>query len=549
MVDNALAGSGEGGKALKGVVVAPEPMAAEVGADVLREGGNAFDAAVAAAFAQVVFNPFQCGLGGWGGATLYDARSRAVHDLAFPARIGSLMRPDMWVDDVEGYTDVWHYATFADRRNMIGYTAIMTPGTVAGLGALHARFGSLPWDDLLAPAIDWSERGFTWPEYCAMYCRAPYLPGLPHPRDKYCATPAARALWLRPDGSMLERGDRYRNPDQAESLRAIARNGPDELATGALADVVAADFAANGAFVTRDDLAGYRVRWSDPLEGAYRGLRVSTSTLPGGGIILLQMLKVLERFELAGLEHNGPEHAWLVSAAMAWGGVTRFRHLGDPEQNDVPVEELLSDAHADAIEARIRAGELPDAAELGKPDGTTQLSIVDGQGNAVCLTHTLTSCSGVVVPGTGFTWNDCVALMDPVPGRPNSYVPGRARASALAPTVVFRNGEPWLVVGAPGGWSVTSGVLQCIVNVVDFGMSPVEAVVAPRFHSEGTPVFCELRMPRRTVDALRRRGVPLEQSPFHYHASFARPQLVLVEDGRLRAASDPRSDGGTAIFA
>ncbi len=534
---------------MKGVVVAPEPMAAEVGADVLRAGGNAFDAAVAAAFVQTVVNPFQCGLGGWGGATVYDAHTGTVDDLAFPARIGSLMRPDMWVDEVKGYTDVWHYALFDDRRNMIGYTAIMTPGTVAGLGALHRRYGTKPWAELLAPAVELSTRGFLWPEYAAMYCRAPYLPGLPHPRDKYCATPAARALWLRPDGAMLERGDRYENADQAASLRAIAESGPEELYTGALGDTVADDFERNGAFVTRADLAGYRERWSGPLEGSYRGLRVSTAALPSGGILLLQMLKVLDRFDLASLDHNGPEHGYLISAALAWGGVTRFRHLSDPEHTDVPVADLLSDEHADEVAARIRADELPDSVALGKPSGTTQLTVVDGDGSCVSLTHTLTSCSGVVVPGTGFTWNDCVALMDPVPGRPNSYVPGRARASALAPTIVFRDDVPWLVLGAPGGWSVTSGVLQCIVNIVDFGMTPVEAVVAPRFHSEGSPVFCELRIPRRTVDAMRRRGVPLEQSLYHYHASFSRPQLVMIEDGVLRAASDPRSDGGTAIFS
>jgi gamma-glutamyltranspeptidase/glutathione hydrolase len=534
---------------VKGVVVAPEPLAAEIGADVLRDGGNAFDAAVATAFAQTVFNPFQCGLGGWGGATVFDARSGTVEDLAFPARIGSRMRPDMWVDDVKGYTDVWHYALFDDDRNMFGYTAVMTPGTVAGLGALHRRGGTRPWGELLDPAIAWSEQGFEWPEYVAMYCRAPYLPGLPHPRDKYCSTPAAKALWLRPDGAMLERGDHYRNPDQAASLRAIARGGAEELYTGALAATIAADFERNGAFVTADDLATYEPRCSAPLEGSYRGLRVSTTALPAGGIILLQMLKVLERFELSGLEHNGPEHGFLVSAALAWGGVTRFRHLSDPEYADVPVDRLLSEEHADEIAARIRAGVLPDAVALGKPGGTTQVTVVDEAGNCVSLTHTLTSCSGVVVPGTGFTWNDCVALMDPVPGRPNSYVPGRARASALATTIVFRDDTPWLVLGAPGGWSVTSGILQSIVNMVDFGMGPVEAVVAPRFHSEGSPVFCERRITQRTVNALRDRGVPLEQSLYSYHASFSRPQLVEIVGDGYRAASDPRSDGGTAVHS
>ncbi len=352
---------------------------------------------------------------------------------------------------------------------------------------------------------------------------------------------------MRPDGKMLERGDAYRNPDQAESLRAIARNGPTELYTGALAETVAADFERNGAFVTRDDLADYRERWSAPLEGSYRGLRVSTANLPAGGIILLQMLKVLERFELGGLEHNGPEHGFLVSAALAWGGVTRFRYLSDPEHNEVPVDELLSDAHADEIAARIRAGELPDAVALGKPNGTTQLVVVDEEGNCVTLTAHADELQRRRRPGHGLHLERLRRADGPVPGRPNSYVPGRARASALATTIVFRDGEPWLVLGAPGGWSVTSGILQNIVNIVDFGMTPVEAVVAPRFHSEGSPVFCEQRIARRTVQALRDRGVPLQQSLYNYHASFSRPQTVMLTGSGYRAASDPRSDGGAAM--
>ncbi len=534
---------------MKGVVVAPEPRAAEIGADVLGAGGNAFDAAVAAAFAQTVLNPFQCGLGGWGGGTLFDAKTGTIDDLAFPARIGSRMSPDMWLKDFRGYTDLWSYALFDDSRNMYGYTAIMTPGTVAGLGAMHARYGSKPWSELLEPAIACAADGFPWPEYVAMYCRMPYMPGLPHPKDKYCATDEAKRIWMKPDGSMLERGEPYANQELAQSLRAIAAKGPAEFYTGDLANTIVEDFERNGAFVTREDLATYRERWSPPLEASYRGLRVATTNLPAGGIILLQMLKVLERFDVASLEHNGPEHGFLLAATLAWGGVTRFNHLGDPEQNDVPVDELLSDAHADAIAARIRAGELPDAVALGKPNGTTQLSVVNELGNCVSLTHTLTSCSGVVVPGTGFTWNDCVALMDPVPGRPNSYVPGRARASALATTLVFRDDKPWLVLGAPGGWSVTSGVLQSISNILDFGMSPVEAVVAPRFHSEGMPVFAEARIPMRTINALRDRGVPMSPSLFNFHASFARPQVIEITADGYRAASDPRSDGGAAMFS
>ena len=534
---------------MKGIAVAPEPMAAEVGAEILEAGGNAFDASVAAAFMQTVFNPFQCGLGGWGGAVVHQADTGHVEYLGFEPTIGSGMSPDMWTADVRGFTDVWNYALFDDHRNMYGYTAIMTPGTIAGLGSLHQRFGTMKWDELLAPAIEWSEQGFLWPEYIAQYTRRAYLKGLPHPRDKYCATPGARALFMGEDGEMLDLGDQYRNPDQANSLRAIASNGPSEFYTGGLAERIIDDFEQNGAFVTREDLATYEPWIEAPIELTYRGHKIATSALPAGGLLLAQMLKVLEHFDLAALEYGGPDHYYLLGAAMSWAATTRFRHLQDPAHGDVPVDELLSDAHIDGIVEAVRSGRLPDSRDLSQAEGTTHICVVDEQGNAVTLTHTLTSCSGVVVPGTGFTWNDCVALMDPRPGRPNSYVPGRRRASALAPTIVFRDGSPWLVLGAPGGWSITSGVLQTLVNILDFGMSPTEAVVAPRLHSEGPKVFCEARVPQRVQKALRDRGMVVEQSLHHYHASFSRPQCIVVEDGTYRAASDPRSDGGSAVQA
>lgn len=534
---------------MKGVVVAPEPMAAEVGAEILEAGGNAFDATVAAAFMQCVFNPFQCGLGGWGGAVLYEAESGYSEYLGFEPTIGSKMSPDMWAADVKGFTDVWNYALFDDHRNMYGYTAVMTPGTVAGLGSLHARFGSMKWSELLTSAIEWSERGFAWPEYIAQYTRRAYLKGLPHPRDKYCATPAARELFMRNSNEMLELGDHYENPDQAKSLRAIAENGPDEFYTGALGERIIEDFERNGAFVTGEDMANYRPWQDPPIRGEYRGHAITTSALPGGGLLLAQMLKVLEHFDLSSMEYGGPDHYYLLGSTMAWAAATRFRHLQDPAHGDVPVDELLSDRYIEGVVSAIRARRLPESGDLDPSEGTTHICVVDGLGNAVTLTHTLTSCSGVVVPGTGFTWNDCVALMDPRPGRPNSYVPGRRRASAIAPTIVFRDSTPWLVLGAPGGWSVTSGVMQTMVNILDFGMTPTEAVVAPRLHSEGPKTFVEARVPQRVQEELRRRGMVVEQSLYHYHASFARPQCIVVDADGYRAASDPRSDGGSAVQA
>lgn len=533
----------------QGIVAAPEPIAAETGAEVLRQGGNAFDAAIATAFMQMAVDPIQCGLGGWGGATVFDARARTAEHLGFWARIGSRMRPDMWIDDIRGYTDVWHFALFDDHRAFRGYTSVMTPGTVAGMGELHRRYCTQPWEALLRPAVATCREGFPLPEYLAMYLGEAYLPGLPTPQEVFTATPDSARLWLRDDGRFIRRGEHYVNPEMADTLERLIAAGPEDFYRGQLAEVIARAFEENGGFITRDDLENYRVDVEAPLRGAYRGREVLTSALPAGGVMLLEMLGALEHFDLGSLEHNGPEHAELLAGAMAWAAATRFAHLSDPTFNEVPVEELLSAEHARQLADKIAAGEMPEDTGPMKPGGTTHLCATDEHGNCITMTHTLTAYSGVVVPGTGFSWNNCVSLMDPVPGKNNSFDPRRARASALAPTILLHEGVPEMVVGAAGGWTITSAVLQAIVNLVDFGMSPVEAVSAPRFHSEGRALFCEDRVPQRTVARLREKGIEIEQSPYNYHSSFGRVQCVSRSGEEYRGASDPRGDGGCAVTA
>jgi gamma-glutamyltranspeptidase/glutathione hydrolase len=535
---------------MRGVVVAPQPASVEVGAEVLESGGNAFDAAIAAGYMQMVTDPFMCGLGGWGAATLYDARAGTFEHIGFWPRVGAGMSPDMWVTDIEGFTDIWRFALFSDRRNMIGYRSIMTPGTVAGFDAIHRRHATRTMGELLGPSIELSRSGFPMPEYVASRGHQPSLPGMPHPRDKYASTAAARSLFHNEDGELKRTGEPYANPDQATTMERIAEYGSDDFYRGELADVIVADFEANGAFVTRADLAAYEPIVEAPLRITYRDVEVASAAVPGGGLLTLQVLNILDEFDVGSLEHNGPEHAFIVGAALAWVGVTRGNHLADPAFHPVPTEELMSHEHAAKIADRIRRGALPDRRALNMPGFTTHLSVIDEIGNCASVTHTLTTCSGVVVPGTGFTWNDCVSLMDPIPGRPNSYEPGKARASAVSPTVILRDGRPWMAVGAPGGWSISSAVSQSISNVVDFGMSPVEAVSAPRLHSEGTPVYAELRVPRRTVDALRRKGMEVIHSLHNYDPAFASVQMALMDpDGHFRGGADPRRLGGAVAVA
>ncbi len=534
---------------MKGVVTAPQPLAVELGAQVLEQGGNAFDAVIAAGFMQMVMDPFMCGLGGWGAATVYDASTGKFAHHGFWPRIGSGMRPDMWEKDVRGFTDLWRFPIFDDHRNLRGYTSIMTPGTVAGFGELHRLYATRDWASLLEPAAAKSEAGYLMPEYVAMRVRKPMLPELPHPREKYAWNDEARRLFHGPDAFMKETGEPYANPDQARSIRQLAANGYRDFYDGELAETIIADFERNGAFVTREDLAGYQVAHEEPLRITYRGHEIASAAVPGGGLLLLQILKVLERFDLSRLEHNGPEHAFIVGAALAWAGVTRGNHLTDPAFSPVPVQELLSDEYCDGIAERIRRHELPDRKKLNKPGYTTHISVMDELGNCVSITHTLTTCAGIVVPGTGFTWNNCVSLMDPIPGRPNSYEPGKARASAVSPSIIFRDGRPWVTIGAPGGWSISSAVSQAISNLIDFGMSPIEAVEVTRLHSEGDPVYVENRMPQRTIEHLRAKGMNVNQALQNFGTGFAKVQIAMHDGGRFRGASDPRGDSGAVAIA
>ncbi len=531
----------------RGMVVCPEPMAAEVGIDILRNGGNAFDAAVATGFMEMAVNPIQCGLGGWGGATVYKAKTGQAEHLGFWARIGSKMQPDMWANDIRGYTDMWHFALFDDHRAYHGYTSVMTPGTVAGFAELHRRYCTMPWAELLRPSIDVCREGFSLPEYVAMYLGGAFIPGLPTARETYRVTLDSARLWFRDGDRFIRAGERYVNSDMAATLERLVEAGPDDFYRGRLAETIANAFQQNGGFVTSDDLADYEVDRAQPLQGTYRGYELLTSTLPAGGVLLLQMLNALEHFDLSSMEHNGPEHARLLAGALAWAAVTRFNDLADPKFNDVPLQWLISKEHGQQLADKIRTGQMPDREVLMKPGGTTHLCTMDNEGNCVTLTHTLTCYSGVVVPGTGFSWNNCVSLMDPMPGRNNSFDPGRARASALAPTILLKDGAPQMVVGAAGGWTITSAVLQAIINVLDFGMSATEAVSAPRFHSEGTPLFCEHRIPRSTIRELQTQGINVERSPYSYHSSFGRVQCITCDGEKYRGASDPRGEGGTAL--
>ncbi len=298
---------------------------------------------------------------------------------------------------------------------------------------------------------------------------------------------------------------------------------------------------------TAEDLAAYRVREHAPLLGSYRGYAISSNPPPGSGAVLIAMLNILENFDLGGAPPGSVRHFDLVARAMAAAHEDRERWLGDPEFAEVPVEAMMSKARAAEWAARIRDGWLPGGRQAAPPSCTTHLSVWDAAGNAVSCTHTLGTGAGVVTEGLGFNWNNAMKLFDMRPGRPNSMAPGKARTTGMVPTIVSKDGEPFLIVGAPGGSVIISSVLTTIINVIDFGMSAVEAVSFPRIHCEGGPVFCEARVQGDVVEGLRALGHEVRHSVISYDPQMSRAHAILLRDGTVAGGADPRGGGGVAV--
>jgi gamma-glutamyltranspeptidase/glutathione hydrolase len=518
------------------MIVCPQPQAAEAGLSVLRAGGNAVDAAVATAFVQGVIDPMMCGLGGCGVMLVRRAGGRD-EVIEFYARAGSRVREGQWESRfIREAADRYGYV-LEGWVNDCGYQSVGVPGTVAGLAEALRRHGSLSWAEALQPAISQARHGCLVTGTVHDYWTRDLGPDVV-PNDRRIQwTPGARRIYTK-DGALFAVGEVIPNPDLASTYERLAAAGPEDFYRGEIADAIAADFRANGGFISAEDLAWYRPRVSPPLRGTYRGRRVVAAGPPAGGLTLLQMLNYLEGFDLAASGWPSAEAARARVEAMAWAVGEREAHLGDPLFASIQVDELVAKEHAAA--ARV----------LHESPTTTHVGVVDGAGNAVSLTHTLGASSGVVTPGLGFNYNNYLNCFDPRPGRINSLGPGKTRVTMMVPTMVFgsEGGALEVVAGAPGGPRIVTGVLQTLLNLLDHRMSPVEAVSAPRLDFQRDQVQAELRMPADVLDGLRAAGYQVNRRALGYDPYFAKAQIIQVApDGTLHGASDPRGDGGIAL--
>lgn len=526
-----------------GVVVSQERLASEAGAQVLREGGSAVDAAVATAFALAVVHPAAGNLGGGGFLLSRSAGGRSSF-VDFRETAPAAAHPRMWQKE-GAYDEVRHHQSLA---------AVGVPGTVAGLREAWKREGRLPWGRLLRPAIRLAREGFVLTENQA----ASLAEQLPAFRSH-----APTLAQFSRKGEPYRAGDRLVQRDLARTLARLSKDWT-EFYRGRTAALIVRDMKAGGGLITASDLRGYRPVRREPLRGTYRGLELLAAPPPSsGGQVLIETLNMLEGYDLKALGAGSPAAIHLAAEALRRAFADRAQYLGDPAFNpELPLARLLSKAHAAELRATIplerASASAPDRFTWPKdrPD-TTHLSVVDRQGNAVSLTYTLEDSYGLkrIVPGAGFLLNNELGDFNAAPGltdatgrigtAPNLAQPGKRPLSSMCPVILVQAGEVFMVSGSPGGRTIPSTVLNTVLQVVDFGQDALAAVDAPRFHHQWLPdrLQVEADLPAATREGLKARGHVLKEV-----ARQGCAQVILVKGGIARGAADAKRwpDSGVA---
>lgn len=535
----------------KGAIATAHPLASEAGAEQLRRGGNAVDAAIAAAFALSVVEQFSSGIGGGGFALVWLAKRQELHAVDFREVAPAAAFKDMYVRDGKPRPDL----------SLTGGLSVGVPGAVAGYADLVKRFGRRPLSKVVLPAIKIAEQGFRVSER--------WVDATEERREELAADPGARKALLVADGEggfdVPDPGDKLVQKDLGRTLRAIGSTGPAAFYKGPIAKKLVAAVRAGGGVLTLDDLANYRVRDRRPIEGRYRGRRVVSFPPPSaGGALLIGLLQTLEGFDprAGGYRPERFLHAMVEAEKRLFA--RREALFGDPQffpAVEGAVREMIDPAFAARLRAEIGDKATP-AAQVReqREHGTSHISVVDEEGNAVALTTTVNYVWGscVVPPGTGVVMNDQMDDFDIAPGVANVYgllggeanavAPGKVPLSSMSPTIVFdEGGKVRLVVGAPGGSTIPTTVAQVISHILDDEMPVDQALAAPRVHHQLHPDEVRVEangIESATADALRARGHSLK-----FSGTWGNAQAVTVDpkSGWRAAASDPRGSGAGAI--
>jgi gamma-glutamyltranspeptidase/glutathione hydrolase len=547
-------------RTFKGMVVSAHPLASEVGVTMLRKGGNAVDAAVATAFAISVVEPFSAGIGGGGFLLFHQSKTGEIKALDFRERAPLKATQNMYLD-AQGKV--------RPNASTKGYLAVATPGTVAGLYEVHRRYGKLPWQEVVKPSIALAWDGFILSHESTWRSITQYINRKQNP----FINQAARDIFT-PQGKLYQPGERLVQRDLGRTLAQIAKN-PQSFYTGNIARAIASDMAKNGGLITLSDLKAYKPIWRTPVCGNFRVTRVCSMPPPSsGGVHLLQMLNIIGDTDLKSLGWHHPDAIHLMVEAMKIAYADRSVHLGDPDFVKVPVAELISPAYAQKRRQEITMDRAKPSTEVKPLDNktllrlrqigtnltlsespeTSHLTVVDEQRNAVSLTFTINLGfgAGIVAPGTGIVLNNEMDDFAAAPGVPNAFglvgnqanaiAPRKTPLSSMTPTIVTENNRLRMALGAPGGSTIITQVLQVILNTLAYNMDAGAAVSVPRIHHQWLPD--ELRVEPFAFDALtvaqlQRRGHKFKQTQPWGNINA----IVVTPDGILEGAADPRGEG------
>jgi gamma-glutamyltranspeptidase / glutathione hydrolase len=530
------------------MVATQERQATEIGVDILRQGGNAVDAAVAVGFALAVTLPKAGNIGGGGFMLIHLADRNTTVAIDYRETAPVATTPNIFLSE-NGEAD--------PKKSRDSGLGVGVPGTIAGLALAHKRYGSGKFSlaELIAPAIKLAREGIE--------VRDDLVDSLMLAEPRLARWPSSAKIFLKANDAPLGEGDRLLQPELAATLATIARHGPDGFYKGAIAEKIAASVQDAGGLMTADDLKNYRAVVRDPLRGSYRGFEIMSMPPPSsGGVHLIEMLNILEGFPLHDLGAGSAAALHLTIEAMKLAYADRAEFLGDADQVKVPISQLISKTYAaslrrtiDPEHARAARDIRPDSAAIGSGGNTTHFSIIDRFGNAVANTYSLNFNYGLglIADGTGVLLNNELDDFAAKPGAPNAFGlvgsranapgPGKRPLSSMTPTIVLKNGKPVLVTGAPGGSRIITSVLQVILNTFDFDMDVAHAVAAPRVHHQWLPdeVVVENSLPVASIRALEDLGDKVRIGPTSGSANS-----IAVAGKKLFGAADTRARGAAA---
>ncbi len=525
-------------------------LASEVGVETLKQGGNAVDAAVATAFALAVTWPSAGNIGG-GGFMVYAGDDGDATTFDFREKAPLAATEDMYLG-LDG--------NVVNNSNHIGALAVGVPGTVAGLWDAHQKLGSLPWADLVAPAVKLARDGI--PMTYSLYS------GFSRSKQRFSAYPSTMAKFFKADGSDYEMGETWYQPDLAHTLELIQNQGRDGFYKGENAKRLADFMAANGGIITEQDLLSYQPVEREPIRGTYRGYDIISMPPPSsGGVAMVEMLNILEGYDLKSMGHNSADYLHVLTEAMRRAYADRAEFLGDPDFNEgMPLEKLMDKEYAATLRASIDMDQKSESspekfAQLYESDETTHFSVVDKDGNMVSLTYTLEFGygSGIVVEGGGYLLNNEMGDFNAVPGvtnaqgligtAPNLIAPEKRMLSSMTPSIVAKDGKPLFTAGSPGGKTIINTTMQTILNVIDHDMNIAEAIEAGRIHHQWLPDITGFEPGTLSPDTIRLYEAKGHRMRARGTQGAAMSVYYDREEGFFLGSADSRrGDGGAAGY-